>query len=300
MGLSAFQTRLMQLADVLDQEWKELAYKQSAFPDLSAKHLKSLKDFSVPSFSEIASQLATIDLPPQTFNGLDFSDFPLTLVRKENFCIDIYFWNRSDTGIHDHHFHGAFKILAGSSMQVNYEFKTKIEHGMYLSEGELQQTSAKNLNQGDVEAIHKHDRFIHQVFHVEIPALTLCIRTPVVLSEAPLSVYMYPKYKIPMKKLDINKYKWLLGLRVRLQMNEVITEEVPLSNDEIINTLYKSMAKRDILDPLVFDFLSAHLSARDFATDFISICKKSETTELKLKRLAIISYLESQKAAKNE
>lgn len=296
MSLVRIQSKLNHLANEIESEWKNLAYDQALFPDLSARHLLKFSDYQAPSLSEMSRELANMSLPVQTFNGHDFSDFPLTLVRTERFCIDIYYWNRSDTGIHDHHFHGAFKILKGSSMQVRYEFKTKVEHGLYLSEGELKQVSAKRLNHGDVQSITKYDNFIHQVFHVEIPTITLCIRTPAITSEKNLSAYIYPKYKITMNDLSINKSKWLQLLKVKLLANENASEEIPLSNEEIVYSIYNSIKQRYVLDPLVFQYLSEHLLKNNFATDFIETCNQSNKTEEKLRKLAIMTYIESLKA----
>src|SRR6476646_5091233 len=51
----------------------------------------------------------------QNYKQLEFSDLPLTLSRGEHCFIDLYFWRRRPTVIHNHHFSGAFMCLEGNN-----------------------------------------------------------------------------------------------------------------------------------------------------------------------------------------
>ena len=59
---------------------------------------------------------------PQNFASLEFSDLPITLARGKNCFIDVYFWRRRPTVIHNHHFVGAFQCLHGSNLDLEFQF----------------------------------------------------------------------------------------------------------------------------------------------------------------------------------
>lgn len=295
MNFKHFQNEVIQLLNNINSSWEKKNCDPAVFPEICSTHLHNFNSDYIPNLKDVGEELPGMDLPAQTFNNMEFSDFPLTLARNELFCIDLYFWDHSDTGVHDHHFMGAFKIIDGSSMQIQYEFLPEKEHGSFLTEGKLKQTSCTNLNRGDVQPIQKYENFIHQIFHIELPTITLCVRTHASYDEMPLSVYLYPKYKIQMKRLELVKHKWLLSLAARLKLNQAIIEQSPLTMDETANVIYKYISKREMIHPQVFDYLIKQNESKEFFADFIAACKQAETNMNKLKKLAIITFLESKK-----
>ena len=195
ISLQTLQTELFEMANIIENRWKVSAYNLDIFSDLCYEELEKYSlNFNL-GLDKILHELPNVELPMQTFPNGEFSDFPLTLVRTDKILIDIYFWFKSDTSIHNHHFCGAFKIIGGDSYQVSYRFdKTKtISPG--LDEGVMTQIGNEHLTLGSVNTIKLKDNFIHHVFHLGKPTITLCVRTPFLDNEN-LSTFLYPKYRV--------------------------------------------------------------------------------------------------------
>lgn len=108
----------------------------------------------------------------------NFGEYPVTLFRNEIFFIDAYIWQTQDTSIHNHSFVGAFKVLQGASLETQYSFKqTKENTAVNLKYGHFKQKKKGVLKTGDSEKIMLGDQYIHQVWHLEKPTITLCLRS---------------------------------------------------------------------------------------------------------------------------
>jgi hypothetical protein len=114
----------------------------------------------------------------QNFKFMEFSDFPLTVARGENCFIDLYFWRRRPTTVHNHHFTGAFQCLSGNNMDYEYEFEAHRKITRFHSLGELKLKRKRMVKKGDIEAINLLDKFIHQNHHYADLTVNLCFRTP--------------------------------------------------------------------------------------------------------------------------
>jgi hypothetical protein len=294
VNLIQLQKQLSTLAEEILNLMKTDQGQGTFFADTCFEKLKSFDPCYVPTIEELHDDLTKIKLPIQTFHGLDFSDFPLTLVRNDLFSIDLYYWSSTDTGTHNHHFEGAFKIIKGSSYQVEYEFKATHDFGRCLTQGELIEKSSTFMGLNEIQKILKYDKFIHQVFHTELPTITLCIRSNSVFSAEPLSAYLFPKYKVSLYDLDVNKYKWLRLLQSRLISGDRILS-IPLEEHEIVLSIYKSITGRDKLGEESFNLLINYLREKNFAVDFIDILEKSEKRALKMKKFAIAVMLEKER-----
>ena len=111
------------------------------------------------------------------YRNNEFGEYPITVYRCDFFHIDVYVWNDHDTTLHDHSFAGAFKILQGSSLQLRYSFcERERDKDLNIAYGDLTNTEKKVLRRGDCEKITPYEQFIHQVWHLERPTITLCLR----------------------------------------------------------------------------------------------------------------------------
>lgn len=81
------------------------------------------------------------------------------------------------TNIHDHNFAGAFKVMNGTYHQCSYEFKVADELAPDVRKGQLRELGQETLGAGDYQEIRHGQSFIHQVFHTDVPCVTLCLRT---------------------------------------------------------------------------------------------------------------------------
>lgn len=171
------------------------ALKQSKPDSERAKViLKEVHSLNAEALKDLHLYIHDHPVPRQTFRNQQFSQFPLTVLQEEEFCLDIYHWHKSHTSLHDHNFEGAFKILKGKYRQRLFSFETKEKIFPWLELGSLKQFSDEILSVGDVVEIPRGDLFIHSTEHVEGECITACLRSSV--PEGPLHSYVLPGLKI--------------------------------------------------------------------------------------------------------
>ena len=160
----------------IQKEWSTANNKIEIFPSIAYRHLENFDwEFNQESFFCLFRQLG--HLPAQSFPNREFGEIPFTLFRSDIFFLDLYIWNKFETSIHDHHFCGAFKLLAGRSQQHVYEFTESEVLNPLISKGKLTKIRSENLKIGSTQKIELGDNFIHQVCHLGHPTVTLCLRT---------------------------------------------------------------------------------------------------------------------------
>ncbi|HXH29194.1 MAG TPA: hypothetical protein VNJ01_00110 [Bacteriovoracaceae bacterium] len=146
---------------------------------------------------------------PQTYGATQFSDLPVTLATGEGCFLDLYFWRRRPTVIHNHHFCGAFMCLEGLNLDLEFEFIQTRKLGRYHALGPVTLKHTNHLKKGDVKSIPFLDRFIHQNHHHSDLSINVCLRTPE-LGESNLSNYLF-------SGLKYDKDPWLLSRHDRLE-----------------------------------------------------------------------------------
>lgn len=137
------------------------------------------QDFSTFKFDPVTlleQSLGREVLSGATFPSLGFSHHPMTLVARETFNIDLYFWLPSDTLPHDHGFHGAFMPLYGDYAQTLYNFKEEKDLGEGVIRGTLIKGETTLLPNNKAHAILHAPDFIHAVLH-ESFCVTLVLRS---------------------------------------------------------------------------------------------------------------------------
>lgn len=134
------------------------------------------RHFSSETFSEI---LLHKKYPPHYYQMRNFSDAPFTLIRGEKMFLDLYFWRRSDTDIHCHHFTGAFKMLQGRQHQIVYQFEKEKKLFPFLEQGRLKTIEKRDFQRGQTQMIKLGGDFIHHTLHDDTQVtVNLCLRTP--------------------------------------------------------------------------------------------------------------------------
>lgn len=114
----------------------------------------------------------------QNFKFLEFSDLPITIARGKNCFLDVYFWRRRPTTVHNHHFVGAFQCIIGNNVDCSYSFTPTTKLTKFHSEGKLELKRELLLKSGDVESISLQDKFIHQNHHQCDLTVNFAFRTP--------------------------------------------------------------------------------------------------------------------------
>ncbi|WP_408098033.1 hypothetical protein ACJVC5_03665 [Peredibacter sp. HCB2-198] len=126
----------------------------------------------------------------QNFAHFEFSDLPVTLARGKHSFIDIYFWRRRPTVIHNHHFTGAFQCLEGKNLDLEFEFKEKEKIGKYHAMGEVRIVRSHMIMPGHIQPIAPLNKFIHQNHHHSDLTVNLCFRT-IDVQKQHLSNYLF-------------------------------------------------------------------------------------------------------------
>lgn len=177
---------------------------------------------------------------PQHFKHLEFSDLPLTISHGEHCFIDLYFWRRRPTVIHNHHFTGAFMCLLGNNIDFEYTFKKEKKLGRFHELGTLTLKQTRNLLPGDVAQIAAMDKFIHQNHHQAELTVNLCFRTPQGSSKS-LSNYLSSGLRHEKNPDLISRVE---RLRRTIDLGLLDTDKVNLTTDEALKFLIDTYDSR--------------------------------------------------------
>lgn len=178
----------------------------------------------------------------QHFKNLEFSDLPVTLSRGEHCFLDVYFWRRRPTVVHNHHFVGAFMCLEGNNVDLEYTFQKERELGRFHDLGTLSLKNKRQMKPGDISEIALMDRYIHQNHHQAELTINMCFRTPQETDKS-LSNYLY-------SGLRYEKDTDLMGKMRRLErflfLGKVDEKKINLGLDEAIHFLIQTLGTESL------------------------------------------------------
>ncbi len=169
----------------------------------------------------------------QNFGSLQFSDLPVTVARGDNCFLDLYFWRRRPTVIHNHHFAGAFQCLMGLNVDLEFEWKKERKLGSFHSMGKLKIKETKILKKGDSESIGFLDSYIHQNHHQADLTVNLCLRTPEV-KKTNLSNYLFGGLKFEKCPQFLSRTQRLHRV---LGMQEMNIDKIEIDLDDALQFL---------------------------------------------------------------
>jgi hypothetical protein len=173
--------------------WKRVAFKPDAFPDIADSTLRRRPPSDELHYLDIVRWLADADtLPFQQAVDSSFGQPPLTVYWHPLFYIEILFWATSTTAVHEHAFAGAFTVLEGSSLETTYRFDPlhAIDEGVVL--GNVRLLESKVLTRGTVQRIEPGEQFVHSVFHLDFPSVSIVARTHSDTRGRPQYLYLPP------------------------------------------------------------------------------------------------------------
>ncbi len=113
-------------------------------------------------------------MPEQGSAG--FGQPPLAVWGSERMYIEVLYWLQATTAIHQHSFSGAFAVLEGSSLHTQYRFRPDTKVAADLHIGRLAWTSSELLTRGSVHQIRSGPNFIHALFHLDHPSVSVVVR----------------------------------------------------------------------------------------------------------------------------
>lgn len=170
-----FWERLQRIAARAQRELSPLNALDEAYAHKAAEILKteSMVEFQPSMMDDVRLNQE----PRQHFKNNAFSDRSLTVLRGTNWFLDLYLWDGRDTGLHDHHFSGAFQVQTGLYHERLYRFIPGTLHHNVWNRGQLEPAGTQLLERGHINPIFTGDRYIHQTYHPQRPAVTLCLRS---------------------------------------------------------------------------------------------------------------------------
>ncbi|WP_394831634.1 hypothetical protein LVJ94_34485 [Pendulispora rubella] len=182
-----------ELGGDIDRAWRAENYDVSAFPRIARIALSERPPSKNVTPDEIVEwTLTTGEFPRQPNLDIAFGDPPITVFCAQRFYIEALFWVDGTTAIHQHNFSGAFHVLSGSSIHARYAFHLDKRFSERLLSGSLRLTDIELLEKGDTRPIESGDRFIHSLFHLDRPSVTIVARTFSEPSATPQYSYSKP------------------------------------------------------------------------------------------------------------
>jgi hypothetical protein len=142
-------------------------------------------------------ELLERQLPSQDRVNPSFGEPALTLFLHDDFRIDAHCWRQGATSIHHHGFSGAFGLLTGTGLQRSFAFagtQPTTSAAVELLEGLSERVTV--LREADVWPIEEGPGFVHQVTHLESPAVTLVLRSHGALSGVVEWSYLPPGVRV--------------------------------------------------------------------------------------------------------
>ncbi len=179
------------LGDTIARRWRERSHDEAVFPALAAEALRESELLAHCSGADLIDHaLQAHDLPAQYFNG--FGQPPVRLYNGHEFYIEALFWFDSTTSIHQHSFSGAFAVLEGSSVHSTYGFDQHERVTSRVQLGDVQFRESEALGRGAVRTIEAGNRFIHALFHLDRPSVSIVVRTGFEPDRNPQFTYFRP------------------------------------------------------------------------------------------------------------
>jgi hypothetical protein len=184
------------LAALTYRHWNIANRDDAALPPAAMRALAELPAHEHIRASDVVEWAATTPaLPPQLDPQSQFGDPPLTVYNDGCLVIDIYFWLHSSTSIHQHAFAGAFYVLEGASVETEYTFHEERRYNQCLATGQLRRHDVLVNQQGACRPILAGAQFIHSLFHLDYPSVSLVVRANVPASQPQLE-YWWPRIAI--------------------------------------------------------------------------------------------------------
>lgn len=168
-----------ELGTLTSTYWDKLGRNLDSFPEAAVAALSESNLLNTCSFGQIIEWLVrSADIPEQY--GKDFAQPPINVFVGNGFYIEVLFWIDGTTSIHEHRFVGAFGVLAGSSVHSKYGFDLLNPLSNELRLGNVKFLSSELLQRGDIRAISSGNGFIHSLFHLQRPSISVVIRSNVI------------------------------------------------------------------------------------------------------------------------
>ncbi|MBA3819034.1 MAG: hypothetical protein H0X17_09095 [Deltaproteobacteria bacterium] len=164
-----------ELGERIEDRWRARDYADAALPPIAEEELQRR-----PPHEHVSPwELAQVGRNPRRMleqGSAGFGQPPLAVWGSGSLYIEVLYWLQATTAIHQHSFSGAFAVLEGSSLHTQYRFRPEQKVSDHLHIGRLAWTGSELLTRGSVHQIGSGPRFIHSLFHLDHPSVSVVVR----------------------------------------------------------------------------------------------------------------------------
>jgi hypothetical protein len=176
--------------DVLAR-WKKRNFSLAEFPAIATGILKERPPADYVDIEVLMQDFLFNDEQPfQTQSG--FGQPELVVFDDPRFYIQVLFWMEGTTDIHQHEFSGAFHVMRGSSIHAEFEFAKPQAISTHFRVGDLRMKGIELLETGSTVPIVSGREHIHSLFHLNMPSLSVVVRTHHDPGTGPQFTYLPP------------------------------------------------------------------------------------------------------------
>jgi len=238
-----------ELAARVDARARRENYASDPFQTIASEELGELDQELEIDYRVIADFIQRTSVPQGRHW---FSDIPLVIANRKNFCVQLLYWSTATTMIHDHAFCGAFRLIRGSSLHTTYSFAPERWISDQLALGKLNCQGSEYLHKDHIRKIAPgKDGLIHSLYHLETPSLTLLVRTHKNTAATPQLGFLRPGLAIDLQGLADDEEVRNLA-RLITVMSQQDSEIARLQSMEILRELDAPRMVRLCLDFLKF------------------------------------------------
>ncbi len=186
-----------EIGDELERRWRAANYSDDMFPDIAVDVLRDAAPADhLDAWEVVRWLLTTPRIPYQHDVPGRFGQPPITVYCGPRFFVDVYYWMDGTTSIHQHGFCGAFYVFEGSSIHSHYRFDRRENLNPHFATGELALEGVELLERGEMRPILPGQQFIHALFHLDRPSVSICVRTKHSPTGSPQWNYQPPYFAI--------------------------------------------------------------------------------------------------------
>ena len=248
----------------IEKRWSENGKTLESFPCIVLEETTGA-DFR--KFADLSAQVSLLEKPEvaELQEASTFSDLYLKIYDTGTFWVEILNWWGSDISIHDHDFSGIQFQLSGRSLNVMYDYVGE-QVSDHLCIGETSIRSVEIWEEGSRSLVRPGRVDPHNVSHLDIPTVSMLIRTHPRDSYAPQYNYLPPTMAASYNIANLVFRKKIAALRLLASHNSIVFAE---SMREIIRknnprlTLFTVMKTLDFLFTNQYEFLLREIIKQD-------------------------------------
>jgi len=251
------------LGNRLERSWLHYNYDEEVFSRLALESLEDSASLKAMGVGGIIDWFFGREHAFQQPSARKlFGQPPIMLFQAPRFYIEALFWFSGTTSIHEHGFSGAFSVLAGSSVHSHWHFELERAINSRMLCGRLDRVSTEILTPGAIRPIRPGASLIHQLFHLEVPSVTIVVRTYFNRNNLPQYQYLPPGLAVDPEDYDPVRARRLMLLDAMSQgqiegLDKYCQRLIATSDVENLYYIFSLLIRRKLERGFLEDLYSA-------------------------------------------